>query len=89
MAQLDARYPAPSDEGSKVDGTLDGVRHRRYDHLMPEAAPAEQPRPESADAYRERVVAKIERSLASLDAGLGVPHAEVLAMIDARYPGSK
>jgi predicted transcriptional regulator len=57
---------------------------------MPEAQPAEQqPRPESEDAYRERVVAKIKRSLASLDSGRGVPHAEVLAMIDARYPGSK
>jgi predicted transcriptional regulator len=89
LAQLEARYPATSDEDSEVDATLDGAGHHRYDRFMPEAEPAEQSRPESADAYRERVVAKLERSLASLDAGLGVPHAEVLAMIDARYPGSK
>ena len=54
-------------------------------------AQAAQPRVPSDDAERERerVVAKVERSLASLDAGRGVPHAEVLAMIDARYLGSK
>jgi len=56
---------------------------------MSEALAAKQPRPKSDEAERERIVAKIERSLASLDAGRGVPHAEVLAMIDARYPGSK
>jgi predicted transcriptional regulator len=55
---------------------------------MSKAQAAEQPRPAS-DVERERIVAKIERSLASLDAGRGVPHAEVLAMIDKRYPGSK
>lgn len=55
----------------------------------PEAPSARRLPPESEDAYRARVVAKVERSLASLDAGRGVPHAEVLAMIDARYPGSK
>lgn len=74
---------------AQLGGPLDGAGQHRYDHPMPEAQPAEQPRPESADAYRERVVAKIERSLASLDAGRGVPHAEVLTMLDARYPGSK
>lgn len=42
-----------------------------------------------SDAERERIVVKIERSLAKLNAGEGVAHAEVLAMIDARYHGSK
>jgi predicted transcriptional regulator len=40
-----------------------------------------------AERARDEIVAKVERSLASLDAGRGVPHTEVLAMIDARYPG--
>jgi predicted transcriptional regulator len=59
------------------------------EQLEPEAPSASRHPPETEDAYRERLVAKIERSLASLDAGRGVPHAEVLAMLDARYPGSK
>ncbi len=61
----------------------------RYDPPMSEARVAKQPPPTSDNAERERVVAKVERSLASLDAGQGVPHAEVLAMIDERYSGSK
>jgi predicted transcriptional regulator len=89
MAQLEARYGARSDDTAEVGGALDGSDERRYDQPMPEAQRTEQPRPESDDAYRERVVAKIARSLASLDAGRGIPHAEVLAMLDARYPGSK
>jgi len=54
-----------------------------------EALATEQDRPTSDEAERKRIVARIERSLASLDAGRGVSHAEVLAMIDARYPGSE
>lgn len=42
-----------------------------------------------ARIHSRDVVAKIERSLAQLDAGQVVPHAEVLAMIEARYPGLK
>lgn len=68
---------------------LDAGERRRYDPRMSKAQAAEQPRPASDDAERQRIVEKIERSLASLDAGQGVPHAEVLAMIDRRYPGSK
>lgn len=45
--------------------------------------------PETEAAYRARVIAKIERGIADVKAGRVVPHAEVLAMIDARYPGSK
>ncbi|MCA9695913.1 MAG: hypothetical protein KC431_00190 [Myxococcales bacterium] len=56
---------------------------------MSEAQAAKQQRSAGNDAERERIVAKVERSLASLDAGRGVPHAEVLVMIEARYPGSK
>jgi predicted transcriptional regulator len=52
---------------------------------MTEARPTEQTRSKSDNAERERFVAKIERSLASLDAGRGIPHAEVVAMIDARW----
>jgi predicted transcriptional regulator len=89
MAQLEARYGHRSIDAPEVGGTLDGSGGRRYDQPMPEAQRAERLQPETEDAYRERVVAKIERSLASLDAGRGVPHAEVLAMLDARYPGSK
>jgi hypothetical protein len=59
------------------------------ERIGPEAQRAEPFQSETEDAYRERVVAKVERSLASLDAGRGVPHAEVLAMLDVRYPGSK
>lgn len=68
---------------------LDGVDRGGYDPRVSKARAAEQPRTASDDGERERIVAKIERSLAKLDAGEGVPHAEVLAMIDARYPGSK
>jgi len=56
---------------------------------MSEALAAEQTRLANDEIERERIVAKIERSLASLDAGRGIPHAEVLAMLGARYPGSK
>jgi len=62
---------------------------RGYDPAMSKPRPAEQLRPTSDEAERQRIVAKIERGLASLDAGRGVPHAEVLAMIEKRYPGSK
>lgn len=61
----------------------------RYDPHVSEALAEKQPRSKSDEVERERIVAKIERSLASLHAGRGVPHAEVLAMIEARYPGSK
>lgn len=50
---------------------------------------AERLPPESEDAYRARVIAKIERGIADVTAGRVVSHAEVLAMIEARYPGSK
>lgn len=61
-----------------------------YDRRMsPAQAAKPQVASEDAERERERIVAKVERSLASLDAGKGIPHAEVLAMIDARYPGSK
>jgi predicted transcriptional regulator len=61
---------------------LDVDGRRRYDlRVTKDARPA--------DAKRERVIAKFERSLAQLDAGQRIPHAEVLAMIDARYPESK
>jgi predicted transcriptional regulator len=58
---------------------------------MSEPSTAEQtrPAPASDDAERARIVALIERGLADVKAGRVVPHAEVLAMIDARYPGSK
>jgi predicted transcriptional regulator len=46
-------------------------------------------RPARDDAERRRIVEKLERSLASLDAGRGVPHTEVLALIDRRYPASQ
>ena len=61
-----------------------------YDRGMtPARAAKPQLSSEDAERERERIVAKVERSLASLDAGKGIPHDEVLAMIDARYPGSK
>lgn len=58
---------------------------------MSEPSTAEQTRPSSGsdDQERARIVALIERGLADVKAGRVVPHAEVLAMIDARYPGSK
>jgi predicted transcriptional regulator len=34
------------------------------------------------------VIAKIERGIADLEAGRGIPHAEVMARFEARY-GSK
>jgi predicted transcriptional regulator len=82
-AEMDARFPA------LAEPKLDAGVGSGYDQPMSQAREAEQPRPRSDEAERQRIVAKIERSLASLDAELGVPHAEVLAMIDARYPGSK
>jgi predicted transcriptional regulator len=51
-------------------------------------ARAEQHRPASDDAERDRVIAKIERGLADVKAGRVVPHAEVMARFEARY-GSK
>ncbi|PRQ07377.1 addiction module protein [Enhygromyxa salina] len=45
-------------------------------------------RPTSDDAERDRVIAKIERGLADVEAGRVVPHAEVMARLEARY-GSK
>lgn len=69
--------------------TLDVDHRGGYALPVAEALAKKQPRSESEEAERERVVAKIERSLASLDAGLGVPHADVLEMLDERYPGSK
>jgi predicted transcriptional regulator len=56
---------------------------------MTEPRPAEQSGSVRDDAERERVVAKIERGLADVKAGRVVPHAEVLARIEARYGGSK
>ncbi|HLT38796.1 MAG TPA: hypothetical protein VK034_21060 [Enhygromyxa sp.] len=56
---------------------------------MSKAQAAEQPRPASDDAERQRAVAKIERGLADVKAGRVIPHAEVLARIEARYAGSK
>jgi hypothetical protein len=44
--------------------------------------------PADSDAERARIVAKVERSLAQLRAGRGVSHAEVVAMIEQRYPAS-
>jgi hypothetical protein len=77
--------------GPGVRGTtLDAGDWLRYDPgVTEEARPAERPGSEANDAERERFIAKIERSLAKLDAGQRIPHAEVLAMIDARYPESK
>jgi hypothetical protein len=59
------------------------------EQLETEAPSAERLPPETEDAYRARLIAKIERGIADVKAGRVVPHAEVLAMIDARYPGSK
>ncbi|KIG13401.1 hypothetical protein DB30_08168 [Enhygromyxa salina] len=59
------------------------------EQLEPEAPSAARFPAETEDAYRARLIAKIERGLADVKAGRGVLHAEVLAMIDARYPGSK
>jgi predicted transcriptional regulator len=59
------------------------------EQLEAEAPSAERHPPESEDAYRARLIAKIERGIADVKAGRVVSHAEVLAMIDARYPGSK
>ncbi|MFV8756671.1 hypothetical protein ACNOYE_39510 [Nannocystaceae bacterium ST9] len=56
---------------------------------MAELRTAEQPHSATGDAERERVMAKIERGLADVEAGRVVLHADVLARIDARYPGSK
>ena len=58
---------------------------------MAEARAAEQPAPTSDDAERERqrVIAKIERGLADADAGRVIPHAEVMAQIEARYASPK
>jgi putative addiction module component (TIGR02574 family) len=44
--------------------------------------------PADADAERARLVAKVEHSLAQLRAGRGVSHAEVVAMIEQRYPAA-
>lgn len=55
---------------------------------MPETRPTEQPRSASDEAEHARVVAKIERGLADVTAGRVVPHAEVMARLEARY-GSK
>jgi hypothetical protein len=62
---------------------------QRAEQLDPEAPSAERLPPESEDAYRARLIAKIERGIADVEAGRVVSHAEVLAMIEARYPGSK
>ncbi|EDM78483.1 hypothetical protein PPSIR1_33249 [Plesiocystis pacifica SIR-1] len=56
---------------------------------MPEARATKPPPPTDGETERQRIVAKVERSLARLDAGEGVPHADVLTMIDARYPEPK
>ncbi|MCA9681214.1 MAG: hypothetical protein KC457_03395 [Myxococcales bacterium] len=48
-----------------------------------EAPSAERQPPETEDAYRAHVLAKIERGIADAKAGRIVQHAEVLAMIDA------
>jgi predicted transcriptional regulator len=57
---------------------------------MSEPSTAEQTRPTLAsdDAERARIVAKIERGLADVKAGRVVPHAEVMARMEARYAGS-
>ena len=68
---------------------LDAARIPSYDQSMSEARATTQPRPSNDEAERRRIVAKVERSLARLDAGEGVPHADVLAMIDERYPEPK
>ena len=39
----------------------------------------------SDTAQRDRVIAKIERGLADAQAGRVIPHAEVLARLQARY----
>lgn len=67
---------------------LDAQAGERYDHFVATPATTEQMQPRSEDAERERVVALIEQGLEDVKAGRVVPHAEVLAMIDARYPGS-
>jgi predicted transcriptional regulator len=54
-----------------------------------DARRGDQPGSAIDDAERARIIAKIERSLAKLDGGQRIPHAEALAMIDARYPDSK
>lgn len=70
-----------------------------YDQpLMPEVQADDQPAPEdpsadrigaeTEDAYRARLIAKIERGIADVKAGRVVPHAEVMAQFEARY-GSK
>lgn len=55
---------------------------------MSEPSAAEQTQPASEDAERARIVAKIERGLADSKAGRVVPHAEVMARMEARYAGS-
>lgn len=59
----------------------------QFEHEETEAPSAKRIPPETEDAYCARVIAKIERGLADVKAGRVVPHAEVLAIIDARYSG--
>jgi putative addiction module component (TIGR02574 family) len=58
---------------------------RSAERLQPETRSAERLQPETEDAYRARVIAKIERGLADVEAGRVVPHAEVMAQLEARY----
>jgi hypothetical protein len=58
------------------------------EQLEPEAPSASRLPPETEDAYRARVIAKIERGIADVEAGRVTPHAEVMAHFEARY-GSK
>jgi hypothetical protein len=59
------------------------------EQLEPEAPSASRLPPESEDAYRARLIAKIERGIADVEAGRVTPHAEVMARFEARYVSKK
>ena len=56
---------------------------------MSNARSAEQLPPLSTQTERERFIAAVEEGLADVKAGRVRSHAEVLAWIDERFPGSE
>lgn len=70
-----------------VGTRLDGVERDRYDRHMSEARAAQEPRPSSEGAERERFIAKVEEGLADVKAGRVYTHAEVLAEMRELFPG--
>jgi predicted transcriptional regulator len=64
--------------------TLDAAERPLYDTQVTEPRPTEQPSA-SAEAERQRVVAKIERGLADVKPGRVIPHAEVVARLEALH----